>query len=189
MKWIYPVTMQLGKWLPTQINSLENVEQVVPPENFYALHAQTTDGTVVDFSILKGKKVLIVNTASFCGFTAQYAELEQLYEQYRDKLVILGFPSNGFKGQEPDTNNEIAQFCTLHYGVQFPLIQKSVVIKSTQQHPVFQWLSDAHKNGWNNQAPVWNFNKYIVNEKGVLMHYFSSFVSPLSPKLLAAIEQ
>ncbi|WP_288071854.1 glutathione peroxidase [Hydrotalea sp.] len=189
LKWIYPITMQIGKWMPDKKNYLVNLQQVIPPVDFYTLHAIQSDGSVFNFSSLHGEKVLLVNTASNCGFTAQYNALQKLYETYKDRLIILAFPSNDFKNQEPDTNANIKNFCSLHYGVQFQLMQKSVVVKSQVQHPVFQWLSDANRNGWNNQAPVWNFNKYLVNEAGMLTHYFSSFVSPLSPKFLAAIKQ
>ncbi|MDE3125255.1 MAG: glutathione peroxidase [Bacteroidota bacterium] len=189
LKWLYPFTMQMGKWLSEKKNIQINAHFIKPTTSFYDLQAVNNAGTVVHFSEWEAKKVLIVNTASFCGFTAQYAELQKLYDLYPSKLIILAFPSNDFKEQEPDTNAQIAQFCSLNYGVQFLLMQKSVVVKSEMQHPVFQWLSNADKNGWNNQAPVWNFNKYLVNESGILTHYFSSFISPLSPQMKAAIEQ
>jgi glutathione peroxidase len=131
----------------------------------------------------------LVNTASNCGYTNQYEELQQLYEQYNNRLVILGFPSNDFKEQEKGNDDEIARFCKINYGVTFPLMKKSVVIKGAGQNPVFQWLSDAAQNGWNTKTPSWNFSKYLVNESGMLTHYFDPAISPLSKEVLAAINK
>jgi glutathione peroxidase len=129
-----------------------------------------------------------VNTASDCGYSNQYNQLQELSQKYKDKLVVLGFPANDFKEQEKGSDQEIAAFCKANYGVSFPLMSKSVVIRSDQQNPVFQWLTDSSRNGWNNKQPGWNFSKYIVDEKGMLTHYFGSSVSPLSKDVLKAIE-
>ena len=102
--------------------------------------------------------------------------------------MVLGFPANDFKEQEKGTDDEIETFCKVNFGVTFPLMKKSIVIKGTGQNEVFQWLTDAGKNGWNNQAPTWNFSKYLVNEEGVLTHYFDTSVSPLSPEVINAID-
>jgi glutathione peroxidase len=133
---------------------------------------------------LKGKKVLIVNTASDCGFTGQYDELEKLHQQYKDKLIILGFPANDFKEQEKGDDAGIAEFCKVNFGVTFQLMQKSHVVKSAEQNPVFAWLSHKEKNGWCEQQPVWNFSKYLINEEGVLVGFYAQTVSPLSIQLI-----
>jgi glutathione peroxidase len=114
--------------------------------------------------------------------------LEELYKKFTGKLVVLGFPANDFKQQETGSDKDIASFCKMNYGVSFPLMKKSQVIKGPDQNAVFNWLSDAGKNGWNNQAPLWNFSKYLVDEQGVLTHYFDPSVSPLSVEMLAAID-
>jgi glutathione peroxidase len=156
---------------------------------FYSLKATANNGTDFDFSLLKGKKVLLVNTASDCGYTGQYDDLQKLYEKYQNKLVILGFPANDFKEQEKGTDEDIAQFCKINFGVTFPLMKKSTVIKSAEQNAVFKWLSDSTMNGWNNKQPSWNFSKYLINEEGQLVHYFDPAVSPLSSEVISAIEK
>ena len=130
-----------------------------------------------------------MNTASDCGYTAQYAELQKLYEANKGTLEVIGFPANDFKEQESGSDADIAQFCSVNFGVSFPLAKKSSVVKSAAQNNIFNWLSDAAKNGWNNQSPEWNFSKYLVNEEGVLTHYFPPAVSPLSAEVVAAIKQ
>lgn len=156
-------------------------------ENFYDLKATLNNGKEIDFSDFKGKKVLLVNTASECGYTPQYEELEKLYEQHKGTLVVLGFPSNEFGGQEPGSDEEIAQFCKINYGVTFPIFSKSVVKKSEGQNPVFAWLTKPALNGWNEQQPEWNFNKYLVSEDGELEAYYPSGISPLGEEIVSAI--
>jgi glutathione peroxidase len=147
------------------------------------------NGGFLQLRSLIGKKILIVNTASDCGYTGQYDELQKLYQQYRENLVVIGFPANDFKEQEKGTDEEIASFCKINYGVTFPLAIKSSVIKEHDQNPVFEWLSDKSRNGWNDQQPTWNFSKYLVNEQGMLTHYFDPAISPLSPEVVGAIKQ
>ena len=159
----------------------------IPPVSFYTLKGVLNNGDTLDFASLQGKKVLLVNTASDCGYTEQYADLQKLYVQHSDKLMVIGFPANDFKQQEKGTDEEIAQFCKANFGISFPLMQKSTVIRSPEQNPVFAWLTDSSRNGWNNKAPSWNFAKYIVNEKGILTNYFGSSISPLSKDVQAAI--
>jgi glutathione peroxidase len=130
-------------------------------------------------SAYKGKKIIIVNTASDCGYTGQYEELQKLYSQRKSEIVIIGFPANDFKQQEKGSNEEIASFCKKNYGVEFPLAMKATVIKNDQQHAIFKWLSDPAQNGWNTQAPSWNFSKYVLDEEGKLIGYFDPGVSPL----------
>lgn len=156
---------------------------------FYSLKATANNGTEFDFTQLKGKKVLVVNTASDCGYTPQYDDLQKLYEQFQNKLVILGFPANDFKEQEKGSDEDIAQFCKINFGVSFPLMKKSSVIKGAEQNPVFKWLSDSTLNGWSNKQPSWNFSKYLINEEGELVHYFDPAVSPMSKEVMSAIEK
>ncbi len=181
LKVFYPVLSRFSK------NKEIANKGVTPPVSFYELQAIKNDGTDFDFTSLMGKKVLIVNTASDCGYTAQYRELQLLYQQQGGNLVILAFPANDFKNQEPESNEAIANFCKVNYQVTFPLMQKTVVINSLQQNEVYRWLTDKNKNGWNTQQPEWNFSKYLVNEKGELTNYFSSGVSPLGKEIRNAL--
>ena len=161
---------------------------VAAPVSLYTLKATLNDGTTLNMASLKGKKILLVNTASDCGYTSQYEQLQKLYSQYGNTLVVIGFPANDFKQQEKGTDEEIASFCKKNYGVSFPLAEKSIVIKKTDQNSVFQWLTDASKNGWNNQAPTWNFCKYLVNEEGMLTNYFGPAIEPSSEEIVKAIK-
>ncbi len=152
--------------------------------SFYDLKVTLNDGKELEFDQLKGKNVLLVNTASDCGYTGQYAELQQLHERHQDNLVIIGFPANDFKEQEKGTDQEISRFCQVNYGVSFHLSQKSNVTAGPEQHPVYQWLTQAAKNGWNSHQPDWNFSKYLVDEKGILIRYFGPAISPTGPEIL-----
>jgi glutathione peroxidase len=186
LKAVYPVFIGISKLFGGHKENT-NASAIAPPVSFYSLQTTANDGKEMNFENLKGKKILIVNTASDCGYTAQYDDLQKLYEQYKDKLVIVGFPANDFKEQEKGTDEDIAKFCKINYGVTFPLAKKSSVIKSPQQNIIFEWLSNKSKNGWNNQQPTWNFSKYLINENGVLMNYFDPSVSPLSRDVIEAI--
>lgn len=179
----YPLLMKAGKTTVLRNDSVQ------PPVSFYTLSVTLMNGDTLDFNTLKGKNVMLVNTASDCGYTRQYEGLQRLQERYPERLVVIAFPSNDFKNQESATNEEIAGFCRINYGVRFPLARKSSVKPGKQQHPVFQWLSDKNLNGWNNQDPQWNFSKYIVDEKGMLIGYCSSAVDPLSADCTAMIER
>jgi glutathione peroxidase len=167
-------------------NTLSN-NKIMPPVSFYSLKAVLNDGSVLDLALLKGKKILLVNTASDCGYTAQYDQLQHLYNQYGNELAIIAFPANDFREQEKGTDSEVAEFCKKNYGVTFPLVQKSIVIKRQGQNVIFQWLTDPAKNGWNSQPPTWNFSKYLVNEDGMLTHYFGPAIEPMSEEILKAI--
>ncbi|GBU08312.1 glutathione peroxidase [Bacteroidales bacterium] len=155
---------------------------MVAPDDFYKLSFNSISGEKIDFSSLKGKKILIVNTASKCGFTPQFEGLEELFQKHKDKLVILGFPSNEFKEQDPGSNTEIAEFCQLNYGVSFMMMEKSEV-KGNGQNKVYQWLSDKNLNGWNDDSPSWNFCKYLIDENGNLLAFFPSTVKPMSEEI------
>ena len=186
LKAVYPVFMWFTKLTGKDTKEISGAK--LPPVSFYTLKGVKNNGDTLDFSSLKGKKVMLVNTASDCGFTNQYNDLQKLSEQYKDKFVVIGFPANDFKEQEKGSNEEIAKFCKLNFGVTFPLMGKSSVIKSAQQNTVYQWLTDSANNGWNNKPPSWNFTKYLINEKGVLTNYFGSSISPMSNEVLKAIE-
>lgn len=148
-------------------------------ENFHNLSAKTLEGETFDFAQLEGKRVLIVNTASKCGFTPQYADLEKLQGQYgSDSFVILGFPCNGFGRQEPGTADEIAGFCSTNYGVSFQMMEK-VAVSGKESHPVYQWLCQKAKNGVQDHKVAWNFHKFLVDEKGQLVASLRSGVNPL----------
>ncbi len=187
LKAVYPALMWFTKLTGKNTKELAGNKQ--PPVSFYSLKGQLNNGDILDFAELKGKKVLLVNTASDCGYTNQYTDLQKLADEYKDKLIVLGFPANDFKEQEKGTDEEIASFCKKNYGVTFSLMQKSSVIKKSEQHLVYQWLTDATKNGWNTKSPSWNFTKYIVNEEGVLTNYFGSSISPLDSDVLKAINK
>lgn len=166
-----------GLGIKVEINNKNDKASV----NFYSLNATSNSGEKIEFEKYRGKKILLVNLASQCGYTPQYAELEQLHQQNKN-FVLLGFPSNNFGEQEPGTDKEIAEFCKINYGVTFQLFKKNDV-KGKNKQPVYQWLSDAHKNGWNNEEPKWNFYKYLIDENGNLLNVFSSSVSPLDISL------
>jgi len=184
LKAVYPLFLQVSKLFKKNTRMLTNNKPA--PVSFYTLKSTAINGQDFDFASLEGKKVLLVNTASDCGYTNQYEGLEKLYKQYNDKLVVIGFPANDFKEQEKGDDAAIEDFCKVNYGVTFPLMSKSAVIGSGQ-HPVFQWLTDENKNGWNTQAPTWNFSKYLVEADGQLSHYFGPSVEPLGKELTDAI--
>jgi glutathione peroxidase len=188
LKSIYPLIMLPGKMFGSKNAIQKNTAQVQPLVDFYSLKIELNDGSILDVNQLKGKKIILVNTASDCGYTAQYAELEKLYQQHKDQLVIIGFPANDFKEQEKKDDAAIAEFCKINYGVTFYLAKKSQVVKGTEQNPVFTWLSSKEKNGWCNQEPKWNFCKYLVDQHGVLTHFFAQSVSPLDPQVADLIQ-
>ncbi|NGZ43432.1 glutathione peroxidase [Cytophagaceae bacterium 50C-KIRBA] len=169
----------------TILNRPENVETVVAAPNFHHFKMKSIDGKVIDFSQFKGKKVVVLNTASKCGYTPQYADWEKFHQANKD-IVILGFPANEFGGQEPGTNEEIASFCQKNYGVSFQMMEK-VVVKGDGKCDLYQWLTDKKGNGWNEKEPSWNFCKYVINEKGELVNFFASAIKPSSPEFLQAL--
>jgi glutathione peroxidase len=187
LKTMYPIIMKAtGTAGSKQVQ--ENKASVKGTVEFYTLTTKDIAGNTFSFEQFKGKKVLIVNTASDCGYTGQYENLEKLSKQFKDNLVVVGFPANDFKNQETKDDQAIAAFCQKNYGVSFPLMAKSVVVKSSTQNSVYGWLTSAILNGWCNQAPAWNFCKYLVNEQGVLTHYFPMSIDPLDPIVLEAIK-
>lgn len=153
-------------------------------QSFYDLKAKTIDGKVFNFSDLKGKKVLIVNTASKCSFTTQYADLEKVYNQFKDaNFVIIGFPANNFGKQEPGSNEEIKEFCTKNYGVSFPMMEK-ISVKGDDIDPIYQWLTEKKLNGKMDSSVKWNFQKYLIDENGNLVDVVYSNEKPSGDKIV-----
>lgn len=189
LKAVYPLFIGVTKLFGKNNKVMSNESLVAAPQSVYDLSVTLNNGSELPLSSLKGKKILLVNTASDCGYTNQYADLQKLYEQYQEKLVIVGFPANDFHEQEKGSDEEIGQFCKVNFGVSFPLAKKSVVVKTSEQNPVFAWLTSKARNGWNEQQPSWNFSKYLINERGVLTHYFDPSVSPMSAVVVAAVEK
>ena len=157
-------------------------------QSIYQFKAQDLSGKTFDFSSLKGKKVLIVNTASKCGFTPQYEQLEAIYKEYKDKgFTVIGFPANNFNSQEPGTNEEIETFCKLNYGVTFPMMDK-ISVKGADMSPIYQFLTQKEKNGVKDSEVKWNFQKYLVDEKGNLVDFYLSAVTPMDTKIVKNLQ-
>ncbi len=177
-----PLTLILLSFLFTPAPSVDI------PKSIYEFKVTGLDGKVIDFSAFKDKKILIVNTASKCGFTPQYETLEKLYEQYKDKLVIIGFPANNFLFQEPGSNDKIASFCQVNYGVTFPMAEK-ISVKGRSMAPIYHWLTQKVYNGYSDNKVKWNFQKYLINEQGQLTDIFTPSTKPDSKEILSAIEK
>lgn len=159
-------------------------QQVISAETLYQFKVTDLYGKEFDFASLKGKKILIVNTASECGLTPQYKDLEAIYKKYKDlNFVIVGFPANNFGSQEPGSNQEIAKFCQLNYGVTFPMMSK-VSVKGSDKHNVYKFLTQKSKNGLQDSEVEWNFQKYLINEKGKLVKVLSPRVLPTDPAIV-----
>lgn len=165
-------TVQLKNGAPANITS----------GSIYQFKVEALDGGSIDFSKFKGKKILVVNTASECGYTPQYKELEELYKKYQDKLVVVGFPANNFGGQEPGTNTEIKAFCEKNYGVSFPMAAK-ISVKGDDTAPIYKWLTQKSENGVLDAEVRWNFNKFLIDENGNMLAYFPSKVNPMSEEI------
>src|SRR5918993_2792730 len=155
-------------------------------KSIYDFKVEGLDGSTIDFSKFKGKKILIVNTASECGYTKQYEGLEELYKKYQDKLVIVGFPANNFGGQEPGSNEQIKEFCKKNYGVTFPMAAK-ISVKGDDTAPIYKWLCSKSENGVLDAEIKWNFNKFLVDENGKLITKFDSKVTPTSEELISKL--
>lgn len=182
MKYLIVITMLFGLF-KTNTAEAQNI-----PASIYDFKVEALDGSIIDFSKFKGKKILIVNTASKCGYTPQYEGLEKLYEQYKDKLVIVGFPSNNFLFQEPGSNANIAEFCKKNYGVTF-LMAAKIDVKGRSTHPIYAWLTQKQYNKFDNSVVKWNFQKYLIDEKGNLVNMFAPSVEPMSPEIVNAIKK
>ncbi|KXH84407.1 glutathione peroxidase [Chryseobacterium kwangjuense] len=181
MKKIFLLMLSFVAFLQSCINQKSEASQAKTKElmgkTIYDFKVESLDGNEINFADFKGKKILIVNTASECGFTPQYADLEKVYEEYKDKLVIVGFPANNFGAQEPGTNAEIGAFCQKNYGVTFPLAAK-VSVKGEDTAPIFKYLTEKELNGVKNTIILWNFTKFLLDENGKLIDTFVSTTKP-----------
>lgn len=167
-------------------STVATLDQMMMEKSIYDFKMKDINGEEVDFSQFKGKKLLIVNVASKCGYTPQYEDLQKLHEEHGDEVTIIGFPANNFGGQEPGTNEEIKEFCSSKFGVTFKMMDK-VSVKGADKDPLYRWLSDKNMNGWNEKEPTWNFCKYFINEKGELVKFFPSSVKPMDEEILKLI--
>ena len=154
--------------------------------DFYSINFKNILGEEKSFKEFSGKKILIVNVASYCGYTRQYKDLQKLQDSYGDKLQVIAFPCNDFGSQEPGNNSQIAQFCESNYSIKFPVMSK-INIRKTPIHPVYKWLTNSDLNGWNNSKPKWNFYKYLIDEDGNLIKSFGSNTSPLSSEIIQSL--
>ena len=165
----------------TSLLLLSNV-LIASAQSIYDSKINTIDGVSIDFNDFKGKYILFVNVASKCGFTKQYAQLEELYQAYKNDLVVIGLPCNQFGGQEPGDAQEIKSFCTENFGVSF-IITEKINTKGSELHPIYAWLTDKKLNGKINSTVKWNFQKYLLNKEGKLIDYFNSTTGPMSSKI------
>ena len=155
--------------------------------SIHSFKVKSIDGKTIDFSNFKGKKILVVNTASKCGYTPQYEALQKVYNEYKDKLVIVGFPANNFGGQEPGSDSEIQDFCKANYGVSFPMASK-VSVKGADMAPIYKWLTSKTENGVLDAEVGWNFGKFLLDENGKLVAYYPSKVKPDSEEILKFVK-
>jgi glutathione peroxidase len=158
------------------------------PVSIYSFKVKSLNGGEIDFAAFKGKKILIVNTASECGYTPQYEGLEKLYKDYKGKLVIVGFPANDFGAQEPGSDQEIASFCSKNYGVSFPMAAK-VSVKGDEAAPIYKWLTHKSSNHFQDSEVKWNFQKYLIDEEGHLVAVFLSAAKPEGEEIKAALSK
>jgi glutathione peroxidase len=155
-------------------------------KSIYDFKVAALDGGIIDFAQFKGKKILIVNTASKCGYTSQYEGLEALYKKYKEKLVVVGFPANNFAWQEPGSNNEISEFCKKNYGVSFPMAAK-ISVKGDEIAPIYYWLCNKSENGVMDARIKWNFNKFLLDENGKIIEKFDSGTDPMSEEIISKL--
>lgn len=167
-----------------QTEITENYRNMEGKKRLHDFTVKDIDGNDFSLASLKGKKVLVVNVASKCGLTPQYAQLQELYDKYRHfNFVVIGFPANNFMGQEPGTNVEIKEFCTANYGVTFPMMEK-ISVKGEDQAPLYRWLTKKSENGSIDQEVTWNFQKFLVDEEGYLVDVVMPKESPMSEKIV-----
>jgi len=189
---LFPCLLSLGCFNRVQVGPvslpIDQPNAAVPAASFFDLSATDINGQLIKMDQFKGKKVMVVNTASECGYTPQYAQLQELYTIYKEKgFVILGFPSNDFGGQEPGTEKDIAQFCQKNYGVTFPMMSK-VSTKGAEQHAVYHWLANMAQNGVMDTQVKWNFHKYLIDENGRLIMSLQSGIEPGDERITKWIE-
>ncbi|MEZ5173206.1 MAG: glutathione peroxidase [Bacteroidia bacterium] len=157
---------------------VENEQEIAPAESIYDFEVELGNGKKLPLSEYINKPLLIVNTASDCGYTGQFDSLQELHQKYGRHLGIIGFPANDFKEQEKGSDSEISEFCKVNYGVTFPIAKKSSVIAGPEQSDIFNWLSSKKRNGWCDQQPIWNFSKYLIDADGSLTGFYGPAVSP-----------
>jgi glutathione peroxidase len=175
-----------NKEMASDTTSTSNEQQT---ENIFQFKVKTLTDEEFDFSSLEGKKIMVVNTASECGLTPQYKDLQAIYDTYKDdNFVIVGFPANNFGSQEPGTNKEIAEFCQLNYGVSFPMMAK-ISVKGDDMHPIYQFLTQRSKNGLEDSEVAWNFQKYLLNESGELVKVISPQTLPTDEDIVSWIKE
>lgn len=155
---------------------------MVNAQSIHSFKVKSIDGKQIDFASFKGKKILIVNTASECGYTPQYKDLQKLYETFKDRLVVVGFPANDFGAQEPGSNSTIQTFCSKNYGVTFPMAAK-ISVKGNDMAPIYQFLTQRKLNGVLDTEITWNFNKFLLDENGKIMQKFNSDITPMSKEI------
>ena len=184
MKKIFIILLSVGAFLQSCTQQKKEISQdkTQQMKTIYDYKVESLDGKEINFADFKGKKILIVNTASECGFTPQYADLETLSKDYKDKLVVVGFPANNFGGQEPGSNAEIGAFCQKNYGVTFPMAAK-VSVKGDDTAPIFKYLTEKDLNGVKNTTILWNFTKFLLDENGKLIDTFISTTKPTSESI------
>ncbi len=171
-----------------EIMSSSNSNSMENKKNFYDFSVKTLDGQDLSMAQFKGKKVVLMNVASACGYTPQYADWEKFYEANKDKVVVVGVPCNQFGGQESGSHEEIKAFCQKNYGVTFTMLEK-MDVKGSSKSPLFTWLTNKAENGWNEKEPSWNFCKYLINEKGELMDFYASGIKPDNEEFLKEIKK
>ena len=189
LKSVYPLLTKVTRFFGVNSRAINPENKTSSVTSVFEIPFELNNGDTVSLQAWKGKKIIVVNTASDCGYTGQYEELQALYKNGKGEIMIIGFPANDFKKQEKGSNEEIAAFCKKNYGVEFPIAMKTSVIKGKEQHPLFSWLSDPEKNGWNKEAPGWNFSKYVIDEQGNLSGYFDPGVSPLGKEISEALKK
>ncbi|HEX8563388.1 MAG TPA: glutathione peroxidase [Flavobacterium sp.] len=180
------ISIVLGCRNNAQVTTKDHSQQTTPMETqtIYQFKVEDLSGNKFDFSTLKGKKILIVNTASECGLTPQYKDLEAIYQQYKDQnFIVVGFPANNFGAQEPGTNAEISTFCERNYGVTFPMMSK-ISVKGDDMHEVYQFLTQKSKNGLEDSEVMWNFQKYLINQDGRLEKVIAPKTLPTDPEII-----
>lgn len=187
LRTLYPALMWMTR-LSGKNTTVLMRSGIEPSVSIYDLNMQMLDGDTLSLSDYRGRYVLLVNTASDCGYTGQYEELQQLQDQMGDRLQIIAFPSNDFKEQERGTDSDISSFCQRNYGVRFPVVVKSGVLRKPGQQPIYDWLTDPKQNGWNSLNPQWNFAKFLIDREGRLIRYFGPSVSPLSPDVVDVLK-
>lgn len=191
MKQISIFIISAVAWLSSCFNGSKittnlNTEPSMTIQSFYDLNSNSLTGEPISMKSFQGKKIVILNVASKCGYTPQYSDWQKFYDENKDEVVVIGFPCNQFMGQEPGGASEIAEFCQKNYGVTFPMFEK-VNVKGSDKSPIYDWLSDPNKNGWCSDEPSWNFCKYLINEQGKLIAFYGSNIKPDNPDFIAGL--